>query len=79
MHRDIPLLNNWITSGSEAQMQKAVSTLSIKMVYHLIPHMIQITDLTVIVCSLFLSFFPVDPFPFAPPKPFIKNNFWKEK
>lgn len=60
-----------------------MSTLSIKMVYHLITHMMQITDLTVTVSALFFfisslliaSLLPPPP----PPNSFIKNNFWKEK
>lgn len=59
-----------------------MSTLSIKMVYHLITHMMQIIDLTVTVSALFFfisSLLIASLLAPPPPNSFIKNNFWKEK
>lgn len=55
-------------SNSGSQMQKAKSTHSVKMISHLIPHVMQVIDLAVRLLSL--SLFPFNVFLFAsPPQP----------
>lgn len=72
-------------SDSGSQMQKAKSTHSVKMISHLIPHVMQVIDLAVILLSL--SLFPFNVFLFASPPPLPsllsktssgrKNKYWK--
>lgn len=69
---------------SEAQMQKGMSPLGVRMSYHLITHMMQIIDLTVTVSALFsflssllISSLLLPPSPLSKITSGRKNKHWK--